>query len=168
MHRICIKDIQKDIPVGEGICSVFLVGSAQKAEGKNGPFWSLKLRDATGTLDAKIWAPLSQTVAELKMGDFVEVKGRTSLFREQLQFTVDALRLVENPEELSMGDFIQTSAVEPAEILAQIEEKISEAKRKMQAATIRARSPFVIAAAATDRNTESLILRETKTAFRQL
>lgn len=126
MHRICIKDIQKDIPVGESICSVFLVGSAQKSEGKNGPFWAVKLRDATGTLEAKIWAPLSQNIAELKMGDFVEVKGRTSLFREQLQFTIEALRLVENPEELAMSDFIQTSAVEPSEILAQIEEKISE------------------------------------------
>ncbi len=126
MHRICIKDIQKDIPVGEGVCSVFLVGSAQKSEGKNGPFWAVKLRDSTGTLDAKIWTPLSQNIAELKMGDFVEVKGRTSTFREQLQFTIEALRLVDTPEELVMSDFIQTSAVEPSEILAQIEEKISE------------------------------------------
>lgn len=126
MHRICIKDIQKNIPVGESICSVFLVGSAQKSEGRNGPFWSVKLRDAGGTLDAKIWAPLSQNIAELSMGDFVEVKGRTSIFREQLQFTIEALRLVENPEELAMSDFLQTSAVEPSEILAQIEEKISE------------------------------------------
>lgn len=126
MHRICIKDIQKDIPVGEGVCSVFLVGSAQKSEGKNGPFWAVKLRDSTGTLDAKIWTPLSQNIAELKMGDFVEVKGRTSTFREQLQFTIEALRPVDTPEELVMSDFIQTSAVEPSEILAQIEKKISE------------------------------------------
>lgn len=125
MHRICINDLQKDIPVGESICSVFLVGSAQKAEGRNGPFWSVKLKDATGTLDAKIWAPLSQTVEELKMGDFVEVKGRTSRFREQLQFTIEALRLAESPEDLNLSDFIQTSAVEPSEILAQIEAKIN-------------------------------------------
>ena len=126
MHRICIKDIQKTIPAGEGICSVFLVSSAQKSEGRNGPFWSVKLKDATGVLDAKIWSPLSQSVTDLKAGDFIEVKGRTSLFRDQLQMTVEALRPVENPEHLNMGDFIPTSAVEPAEILEQIETLVSQ------------------------------------------
>lgn len=126
MHRICIKDIQKNIPAGEGICSVFLVSSAQKSEGRNGPFWSVKLKDATGVLDAKIWSPLSQSVTDLKAGDFIEVKGRTSLFRDQLQMTVEALRPVENPEHLNMGDFIPTSAVEPAEILEQIETLVSQ------------------------------------------
>lgn len=126
MHRICIKDIQKNIPVGEGICSVFLVQSAQKSEGRNGPFWSLKLRDAGGTLDAKIWAPLSQNIDEPKSGDFIEVKGRTTVFRDQLQLTVEALRLAENPEHLNMSDFIPTSSVEPAQILEQIENLINQ------------------------------------------
>lgn len=122
MHRICIKDIQ----LGEGICSVFLVGSAQKSESRNGPFWSLRLRDASGSIDAKIWAPLSQNVGELKPGDFVEIKARPQLFRDQLQLTVEALRPVENPEDLNMGDFIQTSSVQPSEILEQIESLINQ------------------------------------------
>lgn len=126
MHRICIKDIQKNIPAGEGICSVFLVHSAQKSEGRNGPFWSLKLRDASGNLDAKIWSPLSQSIEDLKSGDFIEVKGRTSVFRDQLQLTVEALRVVENPEHLNMGDFIPTSSVEPSEILEQIENLVNQ------------------------------------------
>ncbi len=126
MHRICIKDIQTSIPVGESLCSVFLVMQASKQESRNGPFWSLKLRDASGTIDAKIWSPISQSVQEIKAGDFWEIKGKSSIFREQMQFTIEALQKVETPEELNMSDFIQTSAVEPAVILEEIENLIAQ------------------------------------------
>lgn len=117
MHRISIQDIS----VGDSLCSVFLVSTATKSESKNGPFWRVELRDATGTIEAKIWSPLSQKITDLKAGDFVEVKGKTSLFREQMQFTIEAICPIENPELLDISDFLPTSAVEPAEILASIE-----------------------------------------------
>ena len=120
MDRISVQDIS----VGDSLCSVFLISAANKSESKNGPFWRIELRDATGTLEAKIWSPLSQRVSDLKAGDFVEVKGKTSLFREQMQFTVEAIRPVEDPEQLDISDFLPTSAVEPAEILASIEELV--------------------------------------------
>lgn len=117
MHRISIQDIS----VGDSLCSVFLVSAATKSESKNGPFWRVELRDATGALEAKIWNPLSQRVTDLKAGDFVEVKGKTSLFREQMQFTIEAIRPVDNPELLDIADFLPTSAIAPSEILANIE-----------------------------------------------
>ena len=118
MHRISIQDIS----VGDSLCSVFLISTATKSESKNGPFWRVELRDATGTLEAKIWSPLSQRVTDLKAGDFVEVKGKTSLFREQMQLTIEAIRPVEDAEQLDLADFLLTSETEPAEILANIEE----------------------------------------------
>ena len=120
MHRISIQDIS----VGDSLCSVFLISTATKSESKNGPFWRIELRDATGTLEAKIWNPLSQRVGHLKAGDFVEVKGKTSLFREQMQLTIEAIRPVEDTEQLDISDFLPTSAVEPAEILANIEDLV--------------------------------------------
>ncbi len=126
MHRICIKDIQNTIPVGESVCSVFLIMQASKQESRNGPFWSIKLRDASGTMDAKIWSPISQSVQDIKTGDFWEIKGKSSIFREQMQLTVEALQKVETPEELNMSDFMQTSAIEPAIILEEIENLIAQ------------------------------------------
>lgn len=117
MHRICIKDIS----VGDSLCSVFLVGAATKSESRNGPFWRVELKDATGTMEAKIWSPLSHTVASLKAGDFIEVKGKTSLYREQIQFTIEAIRPVEDPSKIDISDFLLTSKVDPSQILAQIE-----------------------------------------------
>jgi len=122
MNRISIQDIS----VGDSLCSVFLISTAAKSESKNGPFWRIELRDATGTLEAKIWSPLSQKVTGLKAGDFVEVKGKTSLFREQMQFTIEAIRPVEDPELLDISDFLPTSSTEPAEILADIESLAQE------------------------------------------
>lgn len=117
MNRITIQEIA----VGESVCSVFLVSAATKSESKNGPFWRIELKDATGTLEAKIWSPLSLRVPELKAGDFIEAKGKTSLFREQMQLTIEAIRPVENPEDLDIADFLPSSAIEPIQILAQIE-----------------------------------------------
>lgn len=117
MNRISIQEIT----AGESICSVFLVSAAAKSESKNGPFWRVELKDATGTLEAKIWSPLSLRITELKAGDFIEVKGKTALYREQLQLTIEAIRPFENPEDIDIADFLPTSATEPSEILANIE-----------------------------------------------
>ncbi len=120
MHRICVQDIA----VGASLCSVFLIASATMGESKNGPFWRLELRDATGNIEAKIWSPLSQKVGELKSGDFVEIKAKASLYRDQKQLTIEALRPVEDPEQIDIADFMPTSAVEPSVILSRIEELV--------------------------------------------
>ncbi len=120
MSRICIKDIN----IGENICSIFLVGAVALAESKNGLYWRLELKDATGTLEAKIWSPLSQKFNEIKTGDFVEVKGKVSLFREQKQLSIEALRFVNDSENLNYADFLQSSAVKPSILLSQLEELV--------------------------------------------
>ncbi len=118
MSRISVKDIE----VGDSFSSIFLVGSAQLAESKNGPFWRLELKDATGNIEAKIWSPLSQKVEELKTGDFIEIKCKASIFREQMQLTVEALRVIENTDKLNYADFLASSEVAPIVLMNNLEE----------------------------------------------
>ena len=92
-----------DITPGSEICSLLLVGAASLLQARNGPFWRLELKDASGNIEARIWSPLSQQYTDIPSGSIVEVSGRTESFREHLQLNVTALRLL-SPEEASAVD----------------------------------------------------------------
>ena len=50
---------------GDEIRSVYLINQASLQQSRNGPYWRLEFRDASGTLEAKIWSPLSLTFPAL-------------------------------------------------------------------------------------------------------
>ena len=69
------------------------------------------LADASGSVEAKIWSPLSASFPVLRTGGFFYARGRVSTFRDQLQFTVEEGRLL-TPEEgaaLDLADFMPAS-----------------------------------------------------------
>ena len=100
-----------DLKNGQEVSSVFLLASAQQGQARNGPFWRLVLRDASGSLEAKIWSPQSQAYPELAAGDMAEVLGRVSMYRERLEIAVDRLRVldVEEKTSLDLSNFIPSS-----------------------------------------------------------
>ncbi len=106
-QRQCIRDLAAN---GEAD-SVFLLGSASLQQSRNGPYWRLELRDAGGTMEAKIWSPLSASFHELAAGQLVRVRGRVGLFRDQLQLTVDELRVLTEEEVtlLDLSEFMPAS-----------------------------------------------------------
>ena len=107
-QRQCICDLAAN---GEAD-SVFLLGSASLLQSRNGPYWRLELRDAGGTMEAKIWSPLSASFHELAAGRLVRVRGRVGLFRDQLQLTVDELRVLTEEEaaQLDLSEFMPASS----------------------------------------------------------
>lgn len=119
----------KDIGSADEVRSTFLIGAAALQQSRNGPFWRLELRDATGTVDAKIWSPLSQEFASLTPGQMVAVEGRSGVFREQVQITVERMRLLSEAEQaaLDLGDFLPASPRPAQEML---DEMVALCKRE--------------------------------------
>ena len=113
----------RDLKVNDDVRSVFLIGAASLQQSRNGPYWRLELRDATGSLEAKIWSPLSAEFSNLAPGQLVEVGGRVGLFREQPQVTVENLRPLTDAERdaLNLADFMPASPRPPAQMLAEAE-----------------------------------------------
>ena len=113
-----------NLRANDEVHSVFLIGAASLQQSRNGPYWRLELRDATGSVEAKIWSPLSTSFTDLAAGQLVEVTARAGLFRDQLQLTVDALRSLSPGEvaAVNLADFIPASPRSPADMLAEIEE----------------------------------------------
>lgn len=113
----------RDIRANEEVRTVLLVGAASLQQSRNGPYWRLELRDSTGAVEAKIWSPLSASYTDLSPGQFVEISARAGLFRDQLQLTVEQLRVLDDAErgDLPLGDFMPASARPPADMLAEAE-----------------------------------------------
>lgn len=113
-----IRQSVKAIGPSDEVRSVFLLGGASLQQSRNGPFWRLELRDATGAVEAKIWSPLSLEFTALAPGRMVEVEGRAGLFREQVQVTVERMRVL-TPEEsaaLELGHFLPAAPRPAAEM----------------------------------------------------
>ncbi len=113
-----------DYTNGDEVATVFLLASAQQGQARNGPFWRLELRDATGSMEAKIWSPQSQAYTSLSAGDLVEIAGRITMFRERLEIAVDRMRVLEGEEAdaLDRGLFMPASERPGADMLAELRE----------------------------------------------
>lgn len=114
----------KDIAAGDEVRGLFLIGSAALNQSRNGPFWRLELRDASGVVEAKIWSPISQAYTDLAAGQLAEIEGRAGTFRDQVQVTVERVRVLDEAVQatLDMGQFLPASERTGEVMLAELEE----------------------------------------------
>ncbi len=112
-----VKDLTPGVPVRD----LFCITSAKSGQAKNGPYWSLTLEDATGSVEAKIWSPASLAYEGLASGQFVLIEGMTGSYRDKPQLSVDRLEIVPVEAIADLSLFIASSAVSPAELLAELE-----------------------------------------------
>lgn len=92
----------KDIEANGDVRGLFLLGAATLNQARNGPFWRLELRDATGTMEAKIWSPQSQAYPDLAPGQIVDLEGRSGTYRDRVEVTVERLRTLGEAEQASL------------------------------------------------------------------
>lgn len=111
-----------DLTPGAEIFDVFLLSSAQQGQAKNGPFWRLEFKDASGSVQGKIWSPQSQAYTELTPGCLVEVGGRVTSYREKNELHVERLRILTQEEAaaLDLALFVPASRFKPEEMLKEL------------------------------------------------
>lgn len=114
-----LKDIVPNTPVK----GVFAVHGAARATTKKGdPYWRLKLSDATGQVEAKIWHPLSAAIRELADGLIVRVSGMSSLYQNSPQISIERLTPLDQAELASIdpGDFMSASPYDIEKMFADL------------------------------------------------
>lgn len=113
----------RGITPGTPVDTVLVVESASLKEARNGPFWMLDLKDATGSLSARVWSPLSQMFTDIPVGSLVAVEGRSERYREQIQCSVTALRVLDEDETAGVDAsiFMPASARSPLIMLEELE-----------------------------------------------
>lgn len=113
----------RDIAPGDTIKTLLIVTSAVQKQAKNGPFWTLELKDATGSLEARIWSPLSQSFKEIPENFIAEVEGRAERYRDQIQLSVTSLRPIPEHElpRVDMSLLVPSSRVDPHRLLDELQ-----------------------------------------------
>ncbi len=102
---------------------IYVILSATNRQSRNGPYWQLELRDASGTMEARIWSPQSQSFPSIPAGRAAEIEGKVSMYRDQIQITVESLRILDDDEmaALPLSDYVRASARPATEMLNDIE-----------------------------------------------
>ncbi len=98
-----------DLKEGENLSDIYLCKFCQQAVTRNGkPYINLILQDKTGTLDAKIWEPNSQGIADFDAMDYIEVVGEVSRYQGALQASLKRVRKAAENEYVT-SDYLPVS-----------------------------------------------------------
>lgn len=103
MKRVFIGDL---VP-GDIIQEFFVVRSCDVRSKKDGGVYlALVLADRTGSMDAKIWSNLSESIP--KTDRIIKIEGTVETYRDDPQLNVKRWR-VANDEEIDITDFLPTT-----------------------------------------------------------
>ncbi len=105
----------KDIRQGQHFEDMFIVIQSRLEYAKNGPYWQLTLQDKTGSIQARIWSPLSQSFEKIKPGQIVEIRAVAQSFRDQLQLNIESLEFV-STSDINMTFFLPVSEIPPEDL----------------------------------------------------
>ncbi len=113
--KIYVNQLQE----GEKLEDLFALGSARKAQAKNGPYWQLSLLDCSGEIKGRIWSPLSREYPTLPEETIVRIKASVQSFGQELQLNVERLEVVDC-EEVDMREFLPSSEIPPRELYSHL------------------------------------------------
>jgi len=104
----CIKRIkEKKIQRLEN--EIFLVSEKHILKARNGDdYVGLKLKDKSGTIDAKIWNNLLHLKDEFEEGDFVKVTGESNYYNDNWQIIIKKVEKIDD-ENINKADFLPAS-----------------------------------------------------------
>ena len=112
-----------EITENSKVAGVFLVSEASLGTARNGAlYWSLKLSDSTGAIEAKIWHPLSAAHPRIPRGSLAWVSGRSALYREKLQLAIDDFSLLppEVSDSFDPALFLPSASIPPDEMFLEL------------------------------------------------
>jgi len=103
------KQFVVDIKDRDPVNAVFLVKDKIMAMAKNGkPYMNLRLMDKSGEVDAKIWDNVDSLDKLFERDDFVQVRGKASVYLNKLQVVVAEIgRMAE--DQVDLADFLPES-----------------------------------------------------------
>jgi 3'-5' exoribonuclease len=103
------KQFVSDIKDRDSVSTVFLVKEKVLAMAKNGkPYMNLRFMDKSGEIEAKIWDNTDLLDKQFAKDDFVQVRGKASVYMNKMQVVVTEIGKI--PEEhVRLADFLPES-----------------------------------------------------------
>ncbi len=126
MERIDVRNLKEY--VNREIISYYLVSEKELREGAKDFFLRLKLTDKTGNVAANVWNNAKSESEKFQEGDVIKVKAQVILYKNQVQLTLQQVRIAESVE-FDLADILPVSKKdvnELAEILFNYIDNVSD------------------------------------------
>jgi 3'-5' exoribonuclease len=119
-----------DLRENEHIVGHFFCKQKQSLKGKSGKtYYSLKLQDKTGVMDAKIWE-LTHDIQNFNEGDFIKIDGLAQLYLNDIQIRIHKAR-PSREGEYDEADYIPTTRQNIDAMRARIREHVQSIQNPM-------------------------------------
>ncbi|MBN2255867.1 MAG: HD domain-containing protein [Deltaproteobacteria bacterium] len=111
----------KDIKVGEKVTDLFLVTDKNLAVSQKGtPYLSIRLRDRTGNMEARVWENAEDLNRLFASGDIVEIRGRAVSFRNAIQLSISNIRRIDDGD-IEPADYSPSTAYDIDDMFDELE-----------------------------------------------
>jgi 3'-5' exoribonuclease len=119
------KQFVAEIKDRDSVSAVFLVKDKIMAMAKNGkPYMNLRLMDKSGDVDAKVWDNVDSLDKLFDKDDFVQVRGKASVYMNKMQVVVAEIGKVPE-EQVNLADFLPESPRNGADMLRELRDVVA-------------------------------------------
>jgi len=109
----------QDLKEGDTFCQVFFCKQKMSATAKTGKtYYSLKLQDKTGAMDAKVW-DLTNAIENFDAGNYILCDGHVQSYNNVTQAIISRIRVADEGE-YDQRDYLPTSDFPTEEMLAEL------------------------------------------------
>jgi 3'-5' exoribonuclease len=119
------KQFIAEIKDRDSVNAVFLVKDKIMAMAKNGkPYMNLRFMDKSGEIEAKVWDNVDLLDKQFDKDDFVQVRGKASVYMNKMQVVVAEIGKVPE-EQVNLADFLPESPRSNAEMRQELKDVIT-------------------------------------------
>ena len=119
------KQFVADIKDRDSIHAVFLVKDKIMAMAKNGkPYMNLRFMDKSGEIEGKIWDNTDVLDKQFTKDDFVQIRGKASVYMNKMQVVVAEICKVPE-EQVNLADFLPESPRNNAEMRQELRDVVA-------------------------------------------
>ncbi|OGV96757.1 hypothetical protein A2W24_03650 [Microgenomates group bacterium RBG_16_45_19] len=110
------KSWVRDLKPGMEINDLFVLRKKELRDYEGGNFLKLELGDKTGRVNAVVWNDAVNVYRSVEEGEFLQVRGFTTSYRNDVQIRLDSFTRVK-PEQVELTDFLPHSKTPPENLL---------------------------------------------------
>ena len=109
----------------DSVHAIFLVKEKIMAMAKNGkPYMNLRLMDKSGEIEAKVWDNTEVLDKQFDKDDFVNVRGKASVYINKMQVVIAEIAKVPE-EQVLLADFLPKSPRDAAEMRKELSDVVT-------------------------------------------
>lgn len=120
----------RELPAGDQIIGFYLLTKIEvKPKRNGGNYLELRLQDASGWIDAKMWEEFEEVAAEAKAGDVLKIDGKVDRYRDVPGIVLNRVRAATAEEAPERSVFLPHSPLSSAEAQQQLFELIESVEQ---------------------------------------